>query len=134
MNNEDFAIERYHRPSLPTLRDVAAVIFRQRWMVIITFILTVTAIAATGFWTPKFDAQMKILVRRQRSDALFTPGANIPAPQVNDQVTEEDINSEVELLNSEDLLRKVVAETGLAEGPYPGRNADVEFAKAVRKL
>jgi uncharacterized protein involved in exopolysaccharide biosynthesis len=134
MRNEDFAIERYHRPSLPTLRDVAAVIFRQRWMVMITFILTVTAIAATGFWSPKFDAQMKILVRRQRSDTLVTPATNAPSPSVNDQVTEEDINSEVELLNSEDLLRKVVIETGLADGPYPGRDSDVQIARAVRKL
>ena len=134
MSNEDFAIERYHRPSLPTLRDVAAVLFRQRWTVVIIFILTITAIAATGFWNPKFDAQMKILVRRQRPDTLITSGANAPSPPSNDQVTEEDINSEVELLNSEDLLRKVVAETGLAESLYPGRDRDVQVAKAVRKL
>jgi uncharacterized protein involved in exopolysaccharide biosynthesis len=134
MNNEEFAIERYHRPSLPTMRDVAAVIFRQRWMVIITFLLTLAAIGATGFWSPKFDAQMKILVRRQRSETLVTPALNAPLPQVNDQVTEEDINSEVELLNSQDLLRKVVVETGLAESPYPGRDADVQMSKAVRKL
>lgn len=134
MSSDDFAIERYHRPSLPTLRDVAAVIFRQRWIVVVTFILTITAVAATGFWTPKFDAQMKILVRRQRPDTLVTPGANVPAPAMNDQVTEEDINSEVELLNSQDLLRKVVIETGLAESPFPGRDTDVQIAKAVRKL
>ncbi len=134
MSSEEFAIERYHRPSLPTLRDVAAVIFRQRWIVVTTFLLTVAAIAATGFWNPKFDAQMKILVRRQRPDTLVTPGATALAPAVNDQVTEEDINSEVELLNSEDLLRKVVIETGLADSPFPGRDTDVQIAKAVRKL
>ena len=73
MSNENFAIERYHRPSLPTLRDVAAVIFRQRWAVVVTFMLTLAAIAVSGFWMPKFNAQMKILVRRQRTDTLMTP-------------------------------------------------------------
>ena len=53
---------------------------------------------------------------------------------MTDQVTEEDINSEVELLNSQDLLRKVVVETGLAASSVPGRNTDVEVARAVRKL
>jgi uncharacterized protein involved in exopolysaccharide biosynthesis len=134
MSQEDFAIEKYHRPSLPTLRDVAAVIFRQRWVVVTTFLLTIAAIAATGFWKPKFDAQMKILVRRQRPDTLVAPGANAQTAPINDQVTEEDINSEVELLNSQDLLRKVVVETGLADGLYPGRDSDVQIAKAVRKL
>src|SRR5579871_6588933 len=103
MSQEDFAIEKYHRPTLPTLRDVASVIFRQRWVVVITFLLTIAAIAASGFWTPKFDAQMKILVRRPRPDNV-APIGNSPSQPLNDQVTEEDINSEVELLNSQDLL------------------------------
>ena len=134
MNNQDFAIERYHRPSLPTSRDVVAVIFRQRWAVLIAFVLTIAAIAATGFWTPKFDAQMKILVRRQRPDTIVTSSASAQSQVFNDQVTEEDINSEVELLNSQDLLRNVVLEAGLAEGPSLGWSPDVRVARAVRKL
>ncbi len=134
MNSEDFAIERYHRPTLPTARDAVAVVFRQRWAVIITFVLTLAAIAVSGFWAPKFDAQMKILVRRQRPDAIATSLPTEPVQSFNDQVTEEDINSEVELLNSQDLLRKVVLETGLASDSLTGQASDVQIAKAVRKL
>ena len=59
-----------------------------------------------------------------------------PTQFSNDQVSEEDLNSEVELLNSDDLLRKVVLSTGLAK--QSGSSSDVEnavgVATAVRKL
>ncbi len=53
-----------------------------------------------------------------------------------DQVSEEDLNSEVELLNSDDLLRKVVLTTGLAgqSGASVDGGNEVNVAKAVRKL
>jgi hypothetical protein len=31
MRNDELAIERYARQPLPTLRDIIAVLFRQRW-------------------------------------------------------------------------------------------------------
>ena len=79
---------------------------------------------------------MKILALRQRSDAMVTPSANAPAQFSNDQVSEEDLNSEVELLNSDDLLRKVVLTTGLdgQSGSSVDGEGEVNIAKAVRKL
>jgi len=87
-------------------------------------------------WIPKYEAQMKILALRQRSDAMVTPSANAPDQFSNDQVSEEDLNSEVELLNSDDLLRKVVLTTGLS-GVSNSPNdleSEVRIATAVRKL
>jgi uncharacterized protein involved in exopolysaccharide biosynthesis len=79
---------------------------------------------------------MKILALRQRSDAMVTSSANAPSQYSNDQVSEEDLNSEVELLNSEDLLRKVVLTTGLSgnSGSPTDRASEVRIATAVRKL
>ena len=114
MRTDDLAIERYTRQPMPTLRDIIAVLFRQRWPMLAAFALVVIAVAVSGVWIPKYEAQMKILALRQRSDAMVTPSANAPAQFSNDQVSEEDLNSEVELLNSDDLLRKVVLTTGLA--------------------
>ena len=48
---------------------------------------------------------MKILALRQRSDAMVTASANAPDQFSNDQVSEEDLNSEVELLNANARLR-----------------------------
>src|ERR1035437_2597281 len=136
MRTDELAIERYTRQPLPTPRDIIAVLFRQRWPMLLAFALVVIAVAVSGLWIPKYEAQMKILVLRQRSDAMVTPSANAPGHYSNDQVSEEDLNSEVELLNSDDLLRKVVLATGLdgqSGSSTEGDNA-VRVAKAVRKL
>ena len=79
---------------------------------------------------------MKILALRQRSDAMVTSSANAPAQFNNDQVSEEDLNSEVELLNSDDLLRKVVLASGLTGSSVSSTDRDTEarIATAVRKL
>ncbi len=136
VRTDDLAIEQYTRQPLPTLRDVVAVLFRQRWPMLAVFVLVVVAVAVSGVWVPKYEAKMKILALRQRSDELITPSANAPAQFSNDQVSEEDLNSEVELLNSDDLLRKVVLATGLERqsGLSTGGDSSVSVAKAVRKL
>ena len=136
MRNDELAIERYTRPPLPTPRDIIAVLFRQRWPMLAAFALVVIAVAVSGVWIPKYEAQMKILALRQRSDAMVTSSANAPSQYSNDQVSEEDLNSEVELLNSDDLLRKVVLATGLDEqsGSSANGGSEVSIAEAVRKL
>jgi len=130
------AIEQYRRQPLPTTRDVVAVLFRQRWQMLAAFVLVILAVIASGVWVPKYEAHMKIIALRQRSDTMVTSSANAPEQYSNDQVTEEDINSEVELLNSSDLLRKVVLETGLGgvSGSTTDRENEVQIAEAVRKL
>jgi uncharacterized protein involved in exopolysaccharide biosynthesis len=132
---DELAIERYARQPLPTLRDVVAVLYRQRWPMFASFILVVIAVTASGIWIPKYEAHMKILALRQRSDEIVTPSANAPAQFSGDQVSEEDLNSEVELLNSDDLLRKVVLTTGLTgQVGSPANDDPVSVAKAVRGL
>ena len=136
MRTDELAIERYRRQPLPTLRDIVAVMFRQRWSMLTAFAVVVVAVAVSGVWIPKYEAQMKILALRQRSDAMVTSSANAPSQYSNDQVSEEDLNSEVELLNSDDLLRKVVLTTGLniQSGSVTDSGSEVRVAKAVRKL
>jgi uncharacterized protein involved in exopolysaccharide biosynthesis len=78
---------------------------------------------------------MKILTLRQRSDSMVTSSANAPSQFSNDQVSEEDLNSEVELLNSGDLLRNVVLTTGLSgKSSSTDPDREVRIAKAVRQL
>jgi len=130
-----FALERSHPPLLPTTRDLAGVVFRQRWLIGITFFLAVMVIGLSGFWVPKYDTEMKILVRRNRPETMIASTSS-QSELISDQVSPEELNSEVELLNSKDLLRKVVLSTGLA-GPLAAsddRGNDVRIARAVRKL
>ena len=133
---DELAFERHTRQSLPSLRDLLAVLFRQGGPMLAAFALVVIAVAVSGVWIPKYEAQMKILALRQRSDAMVTSSANPPSQYSNDQVSEEDLNSEVELLNSNELLRKVVLTTRLGghSGSITDGGSSVSVAKAVRKL
>ena len=134
MKTEELAIERYARQPVPTLRDILSVLFRQRWPMLATFVVVIVGAVVCGMLIPQYDAQMKILVRRHRSDAIVTSSANAPSQYNNDQVSEEDLNSEVELLNSQDLLRKVVLTTGLSGDLGSDSNSERRIAAAVRKL
>jgi hypothetical protein len=51
MKSDEVSIEVYGRPSLPTQRNLLAVVFRQRWMMLIVFALMVLAqlFPACGF-------------------------------------------------------------------------------------
>jgi uncharacterized protein involved in exopolysaccharide biosynthesis len=136
MKTEETAIELYVRHPMPSVRDIVATLFRQRRILIIAFVLILAAVAVSGFWVPKYEAEMKILVRRQRSDAVVTSSSNAPEQLFSDQVSEEDLNSEVELLKSEDLLRKVVLATGLSgsSDAHDAHRNDVLVARAIRLL
>ena len=55
---------------------------------------------------------MKILVKRERVDPIMSADPNAP-PQGRADVTEDELNSEVELLKSRDLLEQVAVASGL---------------------
>lgn len=130
MPNEPMTIERQFRRPLPGRRDLIAALFRQRRVILISFVLAIAAVLVSGIWIPKYEAHMKVLVRRQRDDAVVSTYSTEPF-QYSDQVSEEDLNTEVELLNSEDLLREVVLKSGLA--PAPASPSDVAGQKRVAK-
>ena len=69
----------------------------------------------------KYEAEMKILVNRERVDPVVTSNPEAQAgPSIVPVVSEEDLNSEVELLKSRDLLEKVVVACGLAKDAPSG--------------
>ena len=55
VRTDELAVERHTRQSLPTLRDIVAVLFRQRRPMLIAFCLVVFAVAvsACGFRNTK---------------------------------------------------------------------------------
>src|ERR1035437_4624371 len=136
MKTEGIEVERYIHHSLPTLRDIVAVLFRHWGAMLAAFGVIMLAIALSGIWVPKYEAKMKILVQSQRSDAVISSSSINPVQFNGNQVSEEDLNSEAELLTGEDLLRKVVLATGLdgQHGSPAGSVDEVRVANAVRRL
>ena len=123
---------------IPTLRDTAAVLFRQRACVIGTFLVVAIAIIVHGICFPSYRAEMKLLVGKGRADPPVVPQAT-SFDYSRYEVTEEEINSEVQLLQDVDVLRPVVIKTGLDSGERPiwVRNTDkgeARITRAVRRL
>ncbi len=129
---QEFLEERMdHRPNGPTARDVVAIVFRQKKILLVSFVVILLGIALSGVLMPKYRAEMKILVRRERVDPVVTSQSN-SLQFAREEVTEAELNSEVELLNSSDLLRKAVLATGLHNQEHGEQ--EVRIAKAVRRL
>jgi uncharacterized protein involved in exopolysaccharide biosynthesis len=92
----------------PTLRDLFAIMFRHRRLMALSFFgILLGAILAAVLQPNRYEAGMKILVKRERVDPVVTAEASAQS-QFALAVTEEDLNSEVELLKARDMLEKVV--------------------------
>lgn len=116
------------------IRDLVSVIFRRKWLIISTLII---AASAAGFfsWIARdtYEAQMKILVRNMRSEAALTPGFE-QATERN-EVSQAQLNSEIEILKSRDLLAAVVEKLYLAEPLEKGKRVtEQDVERAILKL
>jgi len=98
-----------------TVRDAVAPLFRQRRVALMIFCGVFLGAVLSAFLMPRtYEAEMEILLNRDRVDAAVTPNLDAePATTQVAPVTEEDLNSEVELLKSRDLLASVVTACGL---------------------
>jgi uncharacterized protein involved in exopolysaccharide biosynthesis len=126
-------------PSL-TLRDVVAVLFRQRRLVMLSFLGIFLGGILYRVLAPSYQAEMKVLVRRGRVDPLMTPTPTQPPMFEHEEVAEEALNSEVVLLLDEDTLQTVVKTSGLgAEDEswfwkLAGESEDERLERQVRRL
>ena len=136
---EELAIIRKPVPETsPTLRDLLSVPFRQRRLALVSFFGIFLAVLAYGVFAPSFQAHMNVLVRRGRVDPVVTP-APTPSPMFQrDEITEEELNSQVELLRDDEILRTVVQNAGLTAAPwyerFLGSSDEVRLARSVRRM
>jgi uncharacterized protein involved in exopolysaccharide biosynthesis len=95
------------------LGEIAAILSRRKWQILIMFIAIFAVVAVTTFMTPKqYESHMKILVKNDRANMVVGPGTNAQSSQPG-EVSETELNTEIELLNSSDLLQQVVTASGL---------------------
>ena len=124
-----------------SLRDLIAPLFRRKKILIMTMVAAFAVLVPLGLLVlGKFKSEMAILVNRERVDSPVTPG--VPTQTITDQiaVAEEEINSEAELLLSQDILEKVVIANHLQDHKswlrwiLPVHDEDYRIAKAVKSL
>lgn len=122
-----------------SLKDLAAILARRKWLILVTFFLVVVGVAAATLLMPKqYETRMKVLVKNERADMIVSPDHN-GSTGYRGEVGEAQINSEIELLNSNNLLLQVVTRCGLeklqqAAGPDPSQRNSVAVEKAVKRL
>jgi succinoglycan biosynthesis transport protein ExoP len=96
-----------------TARDVVAIGFRHQRVMVLCFVGVVLGVLLSAVFLPtKYRAETKLLVKRERVDPVVSPEQNAPM-MFKDTVGEEEINSEVELIQSQDVLQKVAVTCGL---------------------
>ena len=88
-------------------------LFRQRGVFLWVSGLVLASAVLYAFAGTKYEAKMKVLVRRGRAEAPVTAEENAPLDLTRMMITEEELNSEVGLLRDDEVLRKVVQETGV---------------------
>src|SRR5439155_2234747 len=129
-----------------TSRDFAAAFFRRRRLMLTTFLVVLTGGVLCALLIPsQYESETKLLVSHQRQDPAISadPKATISSEATSLLSSEEDINSEIELLTSNDLLEQVVRTCHLDQMVTPlGKILDLfrdtsppaRLARAVDKL
>jgi uncharacterized protein involved in exopolysaccharide biosynthesis len=112
MEGQELIIHRGPSTLSWTLRDVVAMGFRRRRIALMCFSGILLGTIVFALLTPKYRAETEILVKRERVDPVVSPEQTQPLT-IQADVQEEEMNSEVELIKSDDVLRKVVAQCGL---------------------
>jgi uncharacterized protein involved in exopolysaccharide biosynthesis len=123
-----------------TARDLLMVIFRRKGIATVCFSgIMLGAVLAAILQPPEYRSTTKYLVDRERMDPIVSPEQNAPVAATN-EVTEEELNSEVGLLRDNDVLRQVVTTCGLdrhkslSEYVLGPATPERRIAKAVTRL
>ena len=109
-----------------TLRDLVGMAFRRRRVIVLAFAgLMAGSLLAILILPPTYEAEMKILVQRDRVDPVVSTEATVN--QGDRSLTLDEIASEVELFQSRDSLEKTVVDCGLYEPRNPWSIGAIEL-------
>lgn len=119
-----------------SLRDAISVIFRQKRLITSVFILVLLAVVSITWLLPnKYESRMKLLVKNSRAEIIVSP-EQTDNMTVTNEISEAQINSEIELIQSQDLFEAVAKKTGLTKQYLDGNDAEspISAERAVRQL
>jgi succinoglycan biosynthesis transport protein ExoP len=127
-----------------SLRELIKPLFRRQALFVVTFLITVIVVIVVGTMIVPlpYKSIMSVLVNKEREEPLVSSESTTQmSGAVPTAVTLEDVNSEAELLVSEDVLRNVVISVGLDRPGtewyrqfLPVQSKEERIARAVKKL
>jgi uncharacterized protein involved in exopolysaccharide biosynthesis len=117
-----------------TPRELAATLFRRPRIISASFGLVLVATLLFVFFSARYESHFKVLLRRGRFDPVVSSQPASTMDFTRPDITEEELNSEVELLRDEDLLKQVVKMAELVPADTSDYDRPAEIEHAVRKL
>ena len=117
MNTQaNFPVQRESEGIQYSLRDLLTIVFKRRSLILTILFIVVTVVMLNGLSKPRtYRVTATLLVNEARAQ---TPMAAADSKQVIiDRVTEQDLNSEIEILKSRRLIEEVIETVG---GSQPG--------------
>jgi uncharacterized protein involved in exopolysaccharide biosynthesis len=119
-----------------TARDLLAAMFRHRRIAVVSVIGVIAGALLAALFLPKYNSEFEVLVRRGRVDPVVTAEQD-SRPELTHDITEEELNSEAEMVQSPDVLRQVVLATRLDErehGILIGLTPEEKVQKAINRM
>ncbi|MCU0304890.1 MAG: hypothetical protein MUC56_12630 [Thermoanaerobaculales bacterium] len=92
---------------------------RKRAFVVVALTVFLAIQALAFFWPGKFAARAALLIQSNRLTPQLNTNPQDPPTIITGGVTEEDVNSEIAILTSNDVLTRTVESTGLGLVPPP---------------
>jgi uncharacterized protein involved in exopolysaccharide biosynthesis len=117
-----------------TPREIAAVLFRRPRLMASSFGCALVAIMLAVLFSARYESHFKILLRHGRFDPVISAQPPSAMDLTRPDITEEEVNSEVELLRDEDLLKQVVVMASLIPRDIPQSDRAAAIEHAVRKF
>ena len=110
----------------------------KRWRICLAIWMTCVGLAGLAFVLAprKYEAVMKLLVKNERADLVLTPGKNSSDAE-HSEPNETEVNSEMELLRSRDILEAVTRDARLYQRFETRKDrppSALAMAQAVRAL
>jgi uncharacterized protein involved in exopolysaccharide biosynthesis len=145
--SSEHQIQAYSSKKQPmTARDIVAVLYRRKRLVRSSFLWMFAAVVLFGIFyiARHYNAEMEIIVNNHRADPYVSSGQSktqLQLTQLSDTTSEDELNSEVELLKSKEVLQKVVVDAGLDKVsswtdhlPWAPKDPQTRIAKKAEKL
>src|SRR5690349_18419375 len=90
-----------------SVRDVLGLLFKRKWPIIGLYSAVVLATASyCFFWPPTYEAAVRFLVRHDREAPVMSSDQEGVRMLTKSAVTEDDLNSEMAILNSPTVLEE----------------------------
>jgi len=121
-------------PQSPTPREIAATLFRRPKLVAASFGLIFLATMVVVLFSARYESHFKVLLRHGRLDPVISSQPSTTMDFTRPGITEEELNSEVELLRDEDLLKQVAVTAALVPADAGFSDRPTLIARAVRRI